>query len=545
MNTLRVLYHLARADFLERVRRYSFMLMLGIVVWLGYLSASGQFPMFVSPNYIGVTNSAWAGGIMTITVSSLLTFVGFYLVKGSVHRDYATGVGQIMATTPLSRPMYMLGKWLSNFAVLGIAILILLVEGILMNLLAGTAGFDLAALAAPLAFIALPAVGLVAAIAVLFESITWLRGGLGNVVYFLLFMAYIGLSSMSTFFAGPNATTNPYTDITGSNIIGDSITRAAKVAYPEGTGFFSFMGGARLIDLKYFTWTGMTWSADILLSRLLILVIAVGLVAFSALFFDRFNPSRLLLIKRPKAAPAVLPTPASQVIPVSNVHLTPLSRARSRFQFGSLFLAELKLFLKGQRWWWYVIAAGLVIAQVFNQVFNQVLNQMSSQVSPPLELTRTFLIAAWAWPILILGGLGCRENRFDTRQMVFAAPHPVAYQLPAAWLSAFVVMAALGSGALIRFLLVGETLSVLGWLTGATFIPALALFLGILTGSSKAFEAVYAIWIYALVRRVIPLDFAALTPESPWYNYILLALALFALAALARQRQLTARSVSK
>ena len=110
MNTLRVLYHLARADFLERIRRYGFLLMLGFVVWIGYLSASGQFPMFVSPDYVGITNSAWAGGIMTVTVSVTLSFVGFYLVKGSVNRDYTTGVGQIMATTPLTRTKYMLGR---------------------------------------------------------------------------------------------------------------------------------------------------------------------------------------------------------------------------------------------------------------------------------------------------------------------------------------------------------------------------------------------------------------------------------------------------
>ena len=35
MKTLRVLYAIARADFLERTRRYSFLLMLGLVVWIG------------------------------------------------------------------------------------------------------------------------------------------------------------------------------------------------------------------------------------------------------------------------------------------------------------------------------------------------------------------------------------------------------------------------------------------------------------------------------------------------------------------------------
>jgi len=263
---------------------------------------------------------------------------------------------------------------------------------------------------------------------------------------------------------------------------------------------------------------------------LVFLVLAVGLVTLSALFFDRFNPSRLLLIKRTRTESDVpKPVTASEAIPVSKVHLTPLADNHSRFRFGALFLAELKLFLKGQHWWWYVIAAGLVVVQVVT----------------PLEVTRTLLLAAWVWHILILSGLGCRENRFDTRQIVFAAPHPIANQLPAAWLSAFVVTAILGSGALIKFILMGETVSVLGWLTGIIFIPSLALALGTLTGSGKAFEAVYVVWMYAIYQRVPALDFMGMTPDSPWYIYVPMALVLLGVAALARQRQLTAKSIAK
>ena len=42
MKTLTILYHIARADFLERTRRYSFLIMLGLVMWLGYAAASGR-----------------------------------------------------------------------------------------------------------------------------------------------------------------------------------------------------------------------------------------------------------------------------------------------------------------------------------------------------------------------------------------------------------------------------------------------------------------------------------------------------------------------
>ena len=321
MNNLRVIYHLAHADFLERIRRYSFMLMLGAVVWIGYISASGQFPMWVTPDYVGITNSAWAGGIMTITVTSLLGFVGFYIVKGSVNRDYETGVGQIMATTPLSRPAYMVGKWLSNFAVIGVMILIVLLEGVAMTLLAGAQGFNLVTLAAPLVIIALPTMGLVAAFAVLFESISWLRGGLGNVVYFVVYMAMISLSSMGMVMneMGTPVAANPYIDITGQQTIGENIAQAAKATYPECTGMLSFVGGVSVPNPKYFVWEGMTWTSDILLSRLVFLLIAVGLVALSALFFDRFNPSHLLSIKRTKTvSDSLQPAAPSEAKPIPN-----------------------------------------------------------------------------------------------------------------------------------------------------------------------------------------------------------------------------------
>lgn len=540
MNTLRVIYHLARADFLERVRRTSFLLTLGLVVWIGYLSASGQMGITVALHYYGIVNSAWVGAVMTLTVSMFLNLVGFYLVKGSVSRDYTTGVGQIMATTPLNRPLYMLGKWLSNFAVLGIMILIVLLEGIVMNLLADPAGFNLLTLAAPLVLIGIPGMALVAAIAVLFESITWLRGGLGNIIYFFIWIfamtASFGISSSGSLTQIPN----PYIDFTGARMLNDSISYAAQAAYPDIKAGISF--GFPKVDVskllpdypveapKYFTWNGLHWTAGMLLSRLVFLALAVGLVMLAALFFDRFNPSRLLTIKRTKTGSDVpkLAT-VSEAIPVSNVHLTPLTDVRSRFRFGSLFIAELKLFLKGQRWWWYVIAALLVIGQL----------------GAGIGLARFLLLVAWVWPILLLSGLGCRENRYDTRQIVFAAPRPIANQLPAAWLAAFVVTAILGSGALVKFIILGETTSLLGWLTGVLFIPSLALCLGALTGSSKAFEIIFVASVYMLTQKMIMIDFMAYNPNGQWFYYAPLALVLLAVAALARQRQLTAKSISK
>jgi hypothetical protein len=68
-----------------------------------------------------------------------------------------------------------------------------------------------------------------------------------------------------------------------------------------------------------------------------------------------------------------------------------------------------------------------------------------------------------------------------------------------------------------------------------------ALALGTLTGSGKAFEAVYVVWTYAIYQRVSALDFMGIIPESPFYIYALMALGLFPLALFIRQRRLTIR----
>ena len=101
MSAPRVLWHLMRADFLERLRRYSFLVILAATVWLGYLVGTGKLGIWVG-NARGVFNSAWIGTTMAMVINTFLSLAGFYVVKGSVDRDRQTGVGQILATTPIT-----------------------------------------------------------------------------------------------------------------------------------------------------------------------------------------------------------------------------------------------------------------------------------------------------------------------------------------------------------------------------------------------------------------------------------------------------------
>ena len=274
-----------------------------------------------------------------------------------------------------------------------------------------------------------------------------------------------------------------------------------------------------------FLWNGIAWTLDIFLSRGFFLLFALGIVMLSALFFDRFNPSRLSVRRKKTESDSPAPATVPEPIASPSIHLTPLPATRPVFRFDALYIAELKLLLKGQRWWWYVVAAGLVIAQLSN--------------AP--DVTRILLVVAWLWPILLLSGLGSRESRYNTREMVFSAPRPVLTQLPAAWLAAFSLMTLTGSGALVKFLMMGDAHSLLAWLIGALFVPSLALTFGVLTGSSKTFEIIYVLWMYLILNKIPAIDFIGMTPNSPWQLYLGLSLVLLAVSAVSRQIQMKNR----
>lgn len=514
MKTLRALYHMARADFLERARRYSFLVMLGMIVWLGYITTTGRLVMQVPPNYVGEVNSPWVGALMTVTVGLFLGWFGFYLVKGSISRDYQTGVGQIIATTPLSRPLYALGKWLSNFVVLGIMILILMGAGVAMNLLVGEAPLELWELISPLLLFALPCVAIVAALAVFFDTIGWLRGGFGNIVYFFLFVLLVaaGIS---------NRTSQPLHDFTGIRVVSDDILQSAKLAYPEVENGFQFGILNPTSAPQRFRYDGIEWTADIVLPRLLFVLIAIGLALLASVFFDRFNSSKAPAARAKHRKTSTPQTGLPETAPLPQVTLTPLKSAR-RFRFPALYIAELKMLVKGHRWWWYVTSLGLVIAQF----------------AAPHEVTPLLLAITWFWLILLLSVLGNREAQYNTRQIVFSAPRPTRNQIPAMWLAAVTVVAFLGSGALLRYLFNAEAARPLAWFSGVLFIPSLALAMGVLTLSRKPFEVVYVTWMYLILNQAAPLDFVGVVPESPWQVYGLLAVALLALAAFVRHWQL-------
>ncbi|MFN8432741.1 MAG: ABC transporter permease subunit [Anaerolineales bacterium] len=518
MKSVNIIYHIARADFLERVRRYSFLVMVGLVVFLGYQTAIGNMALELG-KYRGEYNSAWVGAMMSLIAAFFLGWFGFYLVKGSVARDRDTGVGQIMATTPLTRPLYLVGKLFSNFAVLMAMVVVLALAGLVIQFLQGeSTQINLATFLAPFLFIATPLMMLVAAVAVLFETIPFLQGGFGNVVYFFLFII-----ALPIFMENDALQKIPALEPTGLALLSDQMSTAVTKLYSDYDGTFT-LGGGMTPAATTFIWEGVHWTADILFMRFALILIAFALPLIGALFFDRFDPSR----SKPKRIKSNASDSAEPVLALQPsapaVSLTPLNRAANRFSFVNVLLAELKLLIRGQRWWWYAGAAGLIIA---------------SAVSPAEAVRSIILPIAWAWHILLLSPIGNREARDNVQQMAFSSAAPLWRQLPAQWLAGFIVTFIMGLGALLNFIIHSDSIGLFALLSGAFFIPSLALALGVWSGTSKPFEIVYlTLWYLGPMNNVPGLDFIGSHSNSHPQIFVPLSLALIAFAFFGRSRQL-------
>ena len=84
------------------------------------------------------------------------------------------------------------------------------------------------------------------------------------------------------------------------------------------------------------------------------------------------------------------------------------------------------------------------------------------------------------------------------------------------------------------FLSHGDLPGLAGWVGAVTFVPSLALALGVFSSGSRVFEVVYLIWWYCgPVQKISGMDFTSSMPQF----YLLGSAALLLLAAFWRGRQ--------
>jgi hypothetical protein len=501
------------ADFLERVRRYSFFVTMLAGIYLGYLVIDGYIVIYLG-HYRGEYNSAWVGTLVALSSAVFISVVGFYIVKNAINRDRQTRVGQIIAATPVGKLTYLLSKTISNFLVLSAMVGIQIGAAMIMLLLNPDGPeFEFWKLLSPFILITFPALIFVAALAVFFESVKVLSGGLGNVVYFFLIEAMLvvplvgGVKDFDHLFIRE---------------IEASMHESARAAYPEFDGGFTL--GARPRDsqlsreeLKLFSWEGISWTPVMVARRLSWYIFAFLVTLLAVPFFDRFDDATIQKITRKRKESGAGGRMAGLISALTRINLSS--------RFGRLLIAELRLMLKGLHWAWFLVALGFIVAGFF---------------APTAAVREGLLAFTWIWPILVWSKMGMREAYYGTGQLIFTAPGIRLRQLVASWGAGIAITLMTGLGAGVNLLAAGEFQSLAAFGAAVLFVPALALAMGAVSGGSKLFEATYVFWWYiGPMNRIPAVDFTGMASgPAASAGYALLSVTLVGIAYVSRRRVL-------
>jgi hypothetical protein len=544
------IYHLIRADFLERVRRFSFLVVAGMTLFAGYMfvpPSGAPYTSFVIASHRGYYNSPWVGTLFGVTAVTLLALIGFYLVKNSISRDYDTRVGQIIATTPLKKITYMIGKWISNILVLSVILgLLTLIAPVMQLVRAEVAQVDLIALWTPIWLLGFPALVFVAALAVLFESIAFLRGGLGNIIYFFIWGPLLIGSSTRSFIGDSKA--EFIFDFGGlTRIVLDIKEHLTAAGIDTSKGIFGVIGPIEGESVNRFVWEGIQWTPEMTLERLIWVGLAVLVTAMAAIPFNRFDPAGNKIIikggnvlsniyrqgKKHPGDNGTLDENRNNNLSTfsagkSAAKLTPVKREKPQTSFIPLIRAELLLMLKGHKWWWYIIVLGLIIPTPFI----------------PIDYAAQMLFAlASIWPILVWSKMGIREIKYQTYQTVFSVAFPLRRQFPAILIAGVFISFIMSSGYAARMIISGGFEHLYAIAIGAIFVPSMALALGVWTNGSRAFEIVYLVlWYMSIQSGATAFDYRGATGEAissgiPFY-YLVIAVILVVLAVIGRKKQI-------
>jgi hypothetical protein len=484
MNTLR---QCILADFKQRTRQQSFivtLLLMSVLTLLFFPSLDAQYQTLVINGYRGIYNSEWLGICLAMLNVLFLPIICFYLVKNGLELDRKSMTSQLIAATSINKVTYLFSKWCTNVAILLSIVLMMLLSIILVQLYYGESyQIDIWALAWPQLVFVVPMLLAVASLAIMFESIKWLKGGVGNVVYFFLW-------------AGSIIQTVESVSGIGSLLSQIEIEVTERFPLQQGSTNIGINVVNETDTVQTFIWQGIEPTSMHLLSTIPLLLICLICFISAVVFFDRFSKNSLNESKPPSWLIRIFTT---QVISRLDTLFCLLTKS---FSFTRLLRLELKLLLKGHSAYWVIGLLTLNIIQLF----------ISQQL-----LVSIVLPISWLWCVLVLSQMGQLEKQANTGELITYSKKSAILQSLTSYSAGWALLAMASFGSLVRFSAMAEWVLLIQIFIAISFSVSLAYFCGAYTGTKRMFEILYtAIWYIGPIQAALYLDFFGVNNVVSW-----------------------------
>lgn len=495
-----------------RTRRLSSLIALFVVMlasWHLIVDPTQGYTMMEIDGARVLYSSSALSQASAIFAATLFSLLGFYLVRGRVGEDLRSGVGSVIAATPVGNARFLLARWIGGVAYLASLLLGMIVSIMLLHLFRGDGPLQIWVYLLNYSAILLPNLLFCVGMALLFDSIPFLMGKRGDVLFFIIWTVQLGLmSKLEALAAGTIGSGWLLLDFTG---IASGILTLQNHFHTTNfsVGYNSFDPKLTPILLP-----AMLWSGKVLALRGLTSLLALLPLVLAALCFHRYSPDKV------KASHASTRRNPLQMI---NQWLRPLARlVQPLFRLAGYspgpagkVMAELALTLAGNPVALLVLMVGVAV----------------SSLTEPTYLAGVLLPLAAIWGILI-SDIGSREQQADLMAIGGSVPggaHGRFWQK----LGAAVLLGLLLLGPIALRLALHQPLYAAALLSGLLLLSVLATVLGYLSGTGRTFLVLFLFWLHLALnaRDVALLDLLGFNRAVDWAmlgQHGLLALAVLA-----------------
>jgi hypothetical protein len=276
------------ADFRIRFRRVSTVIVFLLLSAFAYvwIPAPSTGRTLIQINGQRAIYNSGAIGLGTASIGMIFVgLFGYYVISNAIRRDIVTRCGIIAASTPMRSGEYLLGKFFGNLAFLTTFLGGFMLSSMAMLLVRGEAPFEPVVFVEQYLLLTPSAIVFVSAVAVLFESIPWLSGKFGDVIYFFLWSMVLGVVVASETSHGRINWARCF-DFTGFGFMIDQMQRTLHTE-SVSIGSSSFDPAKPTI-----LFAGLTMTREWVVPRVISLLAPLALLPVAALFFHRFDPVR-------------------------------------------------------------------------------------------------------------------------------------------------------------------------------------------------------------------------------------------------------------
>lgn len=476
---------IVRADFLIRFRRVSTLIVFLLICFFAYLwvpdLSTGRALLQINGKR-AIYNSA-ALGMATASIGSIfIGLAGFYVISNAIGRDVSTRCGSIIASTGVRTWDYLLGKFLGNVVFLSVFLFGFMLSSMAMLLIRAEAPLEIGTFVWQYLLLVPPGIVFVSAIAVVFESIRFLSGRFGDVVYFILWAMTLGFVVA----ASENGAAHwpRYVDYNGFVFMMDQLR--------DASGSNVSIGASRF-DPKQppVVFQGLRLTPEWIAPRVVATVSPVVLLLIARLFFHRFDPSRILM-GGPKRGRGLFGRVAGLARPLSRI------LALARLRSGARSLA-------GQAWEDALQTLALTPLAIVG-----ILALAVASLTNPASLREGVFPFALAAAGILLSDVASRDARRGTLPLIYSAPR--LRENFALW-KAVSMMITAAICLFVPLLTIGRAQPRAVWplTVGIFFTVALANFLGIVSRNPKTFIVLFLCFWYLMLndKGMTPaLDFA-------------------------------------